>query len=118
MDFVKELSEHLEEQYNATPDIAPQACQCSEDPQRGFHNFAYRALQEMKLKIKEMKLKIKKKKKTLEETPIDDKEEIKDSMCLQKRRKHPVVKLEKWQRLLSLVSFFYLDKVRTLTEKR
>ena len=112
VDVLQVISQHLEEQYNIALDIAPAACQCSEDLRKCFYDFAYRALQ---AENNEMNLKIKHLKKTLKEAPKDDKEEFENLKRLQKRRKDLVVKLEKWQRLSSPVSFFfYLDKVRTL----
>ena len=105
VDVLKVLSEHLQEQYNTTLEIAPEACQCSEDLRKCFHNFAYLALQ---AEHYEMNLKIKNLKKTLKEAPKDDKEEFKSLMRLQKRRKDLVVKLEKWRPLFSLVSFCFI----------
>ena len=45
VDVLKKLSKHLEEQYNTTLDIAPEARQCSEDLRERFYYFAYYALQ-------------------------------------------------------------------------
>ncbi|XP_067054646.1 uncharacterized protein [Acropora muricata] len=100
VDVLKVLSEHLEEQYNTTLDIAPEACQCGEDLRKCFHDFAYLALQ---AEHNEICLKIKNLKKTLKEAPKDDKEEFENLKHLQKRRKDLVLKLEKWRRLFSLV---------------
>ena len=114
VDVLTVISQHLEQQYNTALDIAPAACQCGEDLRKSFHDFAYRALQ---AENNEMNLKIKNLKKTLKEAPKEliDKEEFENLKRLRKRRKDLVVKLEKWRRLFSLVSFFfYLDKVRTL----
>ena len=115
VDVFKVLSEHLEKQYKTALDIAPEACQCREDLRKCFHDFAYLALQ---AEHNEMNLKIKNLKKTLKKAPKDDKEEFKNLMRLQKLRKDLVVKLEKWRRLFSPVSyFFYLDKLRTLKSR-
>ena len=112
VDFLKVLSEHLEEQYNTTLDTAPEACRCSEDLRDRFCYFAYHELQG---KHNYMNHEINNLKKPLKGAPKDDKEEFENLMCLQNRRKDLVVKLEKWRRLLSPVSFFfYLDKVRNL----
>ena len=105
VDVLKVLSEHLEEQYNTALGIAPEACQCSEDLRERFHSFAYHALQ---AENNEMNLKINNLKETLKEAPKDDKEEFKNLTRLQKRRKDLVVKLEKWRRLSSPVSFFLI----------
>ncbi|XP_015755604.1 PREDICTED: uncharacterized protein LOC107335138 isoform X5 [Acropora digitifera] len=101
VDVFKVLSEHLEKQYNTALDIAPEACQCSEDLRKCFHDFAYLALQ---AEHNEMNLKIKNLKKTLKKAPKDDKEEFKNLMRLQKLRKDLVMKLEKWRRLFSASS--------------
>ncbi|XP_015755594.1 PREDICTED: myosin-10-like isoform X3 [Acropora digitifera] len=98
VDVLKVISQHLEEQYNTALDIAPAACQCSEDLRKCFHDFAYRALQ---AENNEMNLKIKNMKKTLREATKDDKEEFENLKRLRKRRKDLVVKLEKWQDLFS-----------------
>ena len=103
VDVLKVLSEHLEEQYNTTLDIAPEASQCGEDLRKCFHDFAYLALQ---AEDNEMNLKIQNLKKTVKEAPKDDKEEFENLKRLQKRRKDLLVKLEKWRRLFSPVSFF------------
>ena len=104
VDVLKVLSEHLEEQYNTTLDIAPEACQCSEDLRERFYNFAYRALQ---AEHNEISHKVNNVKKTLKEAPTDDKEEFENLMLLQKRRKDLVVKLNKWRRLFCPVSSFF-----------
>ena len=115
VDVLKVLSEHLEKQYKTALGIAPEACQCREDLRKCFHHFAYLVLQ---AEHDEMNLKIKNLKKTLKKAPKDDKEEFKNLMRLQKLRKDLVVKLEKWRRLFSPVSyFFYLDKLRTLKSR-
>ena len=118
LEFLKVLSEHLEEQYNTTLDIAPEARQCSEDLRERFCYLAYHALQaehdQMNLKISNLK----KKNLMKEEEEEDVKKELKNLMRLRKRRKRLVVKLEKWRPQFSPVSFslFDLDKVRTLKE--
>ncbi|KAK2547293.1 hypothetical protein P5673_032821, partial [Acropora cervicornis] len=89
MDVLKVISQHLEEQYNTTLKIAPEACQCSEDLRKCFHDFAYRALQ---AENNEMNLKIKHLNKTLKEAPKDDKEEFENLKRLKKRRKDLVPK--------------------------
>ena len=101
------LSGHLEEQYRNTLAIAPEACQCSEDLRERFYYFAYHAL---RAEHDEMNLKVTNLKKTLKKTPKDGKEEFKNLVRLQKRRKDLVVRLEKWRHLIPPVSFFYLDK--------
>ena len=113
VDFLKVLSEHLEEQYNTTLGIAPEACKCSEDLRERFYYFAYYALQ---AEHDQVDHKVNNLKKTLKKTPKDDKEEFTNLMQLQKRRKDLVVKLEKWRRLFTPVSSFlsYLDKGSTL----
>ena len=103
VDFLKVLSKHLEEQYNTTLGIAPEACQCSEDLRERFYYFAYHALQ---AEHDQVNLKINNLKKTLKEAPKDVKEEFKNLTCLQKHRKDLVVKLKKWRRPFSPVSFF------------
>ena len=103
VDVLKVLSEHLEEQYNTTLGIAPEACQCSEDLRERFYNFAYHALQ---TEHDQMNHKINNSKKTLKKEPKDVRKEFKNLMHLQERRKHLVVKLEKWRRRFSPVSFF------------
>ena len=110
VDVLKVLSEHLEEQYSTTLDIAP------EDLRERFCYLAYHALQaehdQMNLKISNLK------KKNLKEEEEDVKKELKNLMRLRKRRKRLVVKLEKLRRSFSPVSFslFDLNKVRTLKE--
>ena len=103
VDVLKVLSEHLEEQYNTTLDIAPEARQCGEDLRELFYYFAYHALQ---AEHDQMNHKINNLKKTLKEVPKDDKEEFANLMSVQKRRKDLVVKLEKWGALFTPVSFF------------
>ena len=115
VDVLKVLSEHLEEQYKTTLDIAPEARQCSEDLRELFYYFGYHALQaehdQVNLKSSNLKKKLKK-------APEDVKNELKNLMLLQKRRKRLVVKLQKWRPQFSPVSFslFDFDKVRTLKE--
>ena len=104
VDVLKAISENLEEQYNTTLGIAPEACRCSEDLRKRFYYFAYHALQ---AEHNEMNHKVNSLKKTLKKTPKDDKEEFKNLMQLQKRRKDLVVKLERWRCLFSPVSFFF-----------
>ncbi|XP_015755609.1 PREDICTED: uncharacterized protein LOC107335141 [Acropora digitifera] len=99
VDVLKVISQHLEQQYNTALDIAPAACQCSEDLRKCFHDFAYRALQ---AENNEMNLKIKNLNKMLKEASKDDKEEFENLKRLRKRRKDLVVKLEKWRPLFSL----------------
>ena len=101
------LSEHLEEQYNNTLAITDEACQCSEDLRERFYYFAYHAL---RAEHDEMNLKVTNLKKTLKKTPKDVKEEFKNLVRLQKRRKDLVVRLEKRRHLIPPVSFFYLDQ--------
>mgnify|MGYP000636364326 CR=1 FL=1 len=103
VDVLKVLSEHLEERYNTTLDIAPEACQCSEDLRERFYYFAYHALQ---AEHNEMNLKVNNLKKTLKKAPKDVKEEFKNLVRLQKRRKDLVVRLGKWRHLIPPVSFF------------
>lgn len=98
VDVLKVISQHLEQQYNTALNIACEACQCSEDLRKCFHDFAYRALQD---KNNEMNLKVKNLKKTLKEPPKDDKEEFENLKRLQKRRNDLVKKLGKWKRLFS-----------------
>ena len=103
VDVFRVLSEHLEEQYNNTLAIAPEACQCSEDLRERFYYFAYHAL---RAEHDEMNLKVTNLKKTLKKTPKDVKEELKNLVRLQKRRKDLVVRLEQWRHLIPSVSFF------------
>ena len=105
VDVLKVLSEHLEEQYNTTLDIAREACQCSENLRERFYYLAYHALQ---AEHNEINLKVKNLKKALKKTPKDVKEEFKNLMRLQKGRKVLVVRLEKFRHLIPTVSFFYL----------
>ena len=115
VDVLKKLSKHLEEQYNTTLDIAPEARQCSEDLRERFYYFGYHALQ---AEHDQMNLKISNLKKMLKKAPKDVKKELKNLMLLQKRRKRLVVKLQKRRPQFSPVSFsvFDLYKVRTLKE--
>ena len=103
VDVLKVLSEHMEERYITTLDIAPEACQCSKDLRESFYYFAYHAL---RAEHNEMNLKVTNLKKTLKKTPKDVKEEFKNLVRLQKRRKDLVVRLEKWRSLCTPVSFF------------
>ncbi|KAK2547297.1 hypothetical protein P5673_032825, partial [Acropora cervicornis] len=84
VDVLKVLSEHLEEQYNTTLDIAPEARQCSEDLRERFYYLAYHALQ---AEHNQMNLKISNLKKMLKKAPKDVKKELKDLLRLRKRRK-------------------------------
>ncbi|XP_015755612.1 PREDICTED: uncharacterized protein LOC107335142 isoform X2 [Acropora digitifera] len=72
VDVLKVLSEHLEEQYNTTLDIAPEACQCSKDLRERFYYFAYHALRaehdEMNLKVTNLKKTFKKRPKMLKKS--------------------------------------------------
>ena len=115
VDFLKVISEHLEKQCKTTLNIAPEACQGSEDLKGLFYYLAYHALQ---AEHDQMNLRINNLKKTLKEVPKDDEEEFANLMLLQKRRKDLVDKLEKWRPRFPAVSFslFDLDKVRTLKE--
>ena len=103
VDVLRVLSEHLEEQYNNTLAIAREACKCSKDLRDRFYYFAYHAL---RAEHDEMNLRVTNLKKTLKKTPKDVKEEFKNLLRLQKRRKDVVVRLEKLQDLISPVSFF------------
>ncbi|KAK2549958.1 hypothetical protein P5673_029406 [Acropora cervicornis] len=87
--FLKVLSEHLEEQYNTALGIAPEACQCSEDLRKRFHDFAYRVLQ---AENREIDHKINDLKETPNEMPKDVEEEFKHLLCLQEKRNY----LLKW----------------------
>ena len=112
VDVLKVLSEHLDMQYNTTLGIAPEACKCSEDLRERFYNFAYRTLHlehnEMNRKISDLN----NVEATLEEAPIDVKEGFENLTHFQERRKDLVVKLEKWRRLISQVSFFLLILIK------
>ena len=105
VDVLQVVSERLEELYNITLGIAPEACQCSEALRERFYNFAYHTLQ---TEHKEMNHKHDDVKKTLKKMPKDGKEEFKKLILLQKRRKDLLVKLEKLRPLFSSVSFFFI----------
>lgn len=94
--FLKVLSEHLEEQYNTALGIAPEACQCSEDLRKRFHDFAYRVLQ---AENREIDHKINDLKETPNEMLKDVEEEFKHLLCLQEKRNYLLVQLEELQHL-------------------
>lgn len=99
------VSERLEELYNITLGIAPEACRCSEALRERFFNFAYHTLQ---TEHKEMNHKYDDVKKTLKKMPKDGKKEFKKLTLLRNRRKDLLVKLEKFRPLFSSVSFFFI----------
>ena len=103
VDVLKVISEHLEEQYKTTLDIASEACQCSEDLRELFYDFAYHALitehKQINYKMNDLEEK-------LNSTPTEDKDEFAYLMLLQNRRKDLVDELEKWRHHFSPVSLF------------
>ena len=99
--FLKVLSEHLEGQYNAALGIAPEACQCSEDLRKRFHDFAYRVLQ---AEHKDIDHKINDLKEAPKEMLKDVEEEFKHLLRLQEQRKYLVVQLEELRHLFLPVS--------------
>ena len=105
VDVLQVVSERLEERYNITLGIAPEACQYSDALRKRFYDFAYHTLQ---TEHKEMNHKYDDVKKTLKKMSKDEKEEFKKLSLLQKRRKDLLVKLEKLRPLFSSVSFFFI----------
>lgn len=97
-DVLQVVSERLEELYNITLGIAPEACRCSEALRERFFNFAYDTLQ---TENTEMNHKYDDVKKTLKKMPKDGKKEFKKLTLLQNRRKDLLVKLEKLRPLFS-----------------